>query len=201
MATTATPVQYPFAKSINHITSYPVVSDTLTYAQSFALAQQTLNYSQQALGLLKPLTPLLTKANDIAAPVVTKVDDFADSKLGQVDEKFPFVKKPTAEIADFLVAQKDFATGLAQKEREYIASVFAEELEKAAGANKTGYIPTAKAGVNTGIVISQELLHWITDLVHKKRAEKSGAEKNGTSAPTYAEVAAEGTHNEKQNHY
>jgi hypothetical protein len=187
MATTATPVQYPFSKSINHITSYPVVSDTLTYAQSFALAQQTISYSQSCLGLLKPLSPLLTKANHITAPVVTKVDDFADSKLGQVDEKFPFVKKPTEEIAEFLAAQKDFATGLAQKEREYVLSVFAEELEKTAGENKTGYIPTAKAGVNTGIVISQELLAWITELVQKKRAEKTE-----TPAPTYAEKAAEG---------
>jgi hypothetical protein len=194
MATTATPVQYPFSKSLNHLASYPVVSDTLSYAQSFAVIQQAWNATQKATGLLQPFTPLLEKANHIAAPVVTKVDDFADSKLGQLDEKIPFVKKPTQELADFLAQQKDFATGLAQKEREYVLSVFADELEKAAGENKAGYIPTAKAGVNTGIVISQELIAWIAELVQKRRAEK----KTETPAPTYAENPYETLDSEKK---
>ncbi|RPA80937.1 hypothetical protein BJ508DRAFT_117507 [Ascobolus immersus RN42] len=196
MATTATPVQYPFSKSINHITSYPVVSDTLSYAQTFAIVQQAVTATQRATGLLQPFAPLLEKANNIAAPVVNKVDDFAESKLGQLDEKVPFVKKPTQELADFLSQQKDFATGLAQKEREYVLSVFADELEKAAGDNKTGYIPTAKAGVNTGIVISQELIAWITELVQKRRAESKTT--TDSPAPTYAENPYEALDSEKK---
>lgn len=181
--------QIPFTKVINHLKRFPMVSDSLSAVQQHPLGQRSISFTSTAYDkFLRPLTPYLTKVNQYASPYVSKADEIADQGLVKVEATFPILKEPTENVKSKVTEQLQspkkiagdlYGSGLhlANEKKEYVFKVYQDELAKD-GSN--GYIPAARAGITTSIVVASDGYHWIVDTLGKKApaTEKT----NGTSA-------------------
>jgi len=164
--------QFPFSKSITHLKSFPVVSDSISVIQAHPIGQRSISISTTAYDkFVKPFSPYIVKANDLASPYVAKADDIADHGIGKVEEKFPILKEPTenltGKVTETVLPMKQYAIGLyghglelANQRKEYVANLYHEELTKDGGK---GYLPAAKAGLTTTLVIAADGLQWVVD--------------------------------------
>lgn len=132
----------PFNKVINHLKTFPVVSDSLSAVQQHPLGQRSISITSTAYDrFLKPFTPYFLKVNEYAYPYVTRADDIADQGLGKVEAKFPILKEPTenvkSKVTEQFVSPKKIAgdlygTGLsiANERKDYVFKVYQDELAK-----------------------------------------------------------------------
>lgn len=167
--------QIPFTKVINHLKTFPVVSDSLSAVQQHPLGQRSISITNTAYDkFLKPFTPYFVKVNEYASPYVSKADEFADQGLGKVEATFPILKEPTEnvkiKVTEQLQSPKKIAgnlygTGLslANEKKDYVSRVYRDEL-----AGNNGYIPAAKAGITTSFVIATDGFQWVVDTLSKK---------------------------------
>lgn len=172
--------QIPFTKVINHLKTFPVVSDSLSTIQQHPIGQRSISITSTAYDkFLKPFTPYFVKVNEYASPYVTKADDFADQGLGKVEAKFPILKEPTENVKSKVTEQLQspkkiagdlYGTGLtiANEKKEYVLKVYHDEYAK---EGSEGYIPAAKAGITTSFVVASDGFHWIYDVLGKKAPE------------------------------
>ncbi|KAH0605919.1 uncharacterized protein H6S33_004376 [Morchella sextelata] len=165
-------------KSLDHLASYPIISDSITTFKGYPLGQRSINITHSAYStFIAPFSSYLSKA----APLVNRADDLAESSLGKLEERFPIVKEPTENIKNSVVgypkklAGEAYARGLelANDTKEYVCTVYGEELNRQ-GSGEKGYIPMAKAGVTTGLVVSSDLMSYIASYLGKKSKKANG---------------------------
>ena len=86
---------------INHVTSYPVVNDSIEAYKSHPYGRKSLDLAQDAYTRFgKPLEPYLETPASYVKPYAAKVDELADSGLNHVETRFPIVKEDTQSIVD-----------------------------------------------------------------------------------------------------
>lgn len=91
----------PQSKFLSHITSYPVVNDTIETYKTNPYGKRSLELADGAYARFgKPVEPYLQKPYGYAAPYVQKVDELADSGLSKVETQFPIVKEETSTVVD-----------------------------------------------------------------------------------------------------
>ena len=134
--------QIPFTKVINHLKSFPVVSDSLSAVQSHPLGQRSISFTSTAYDkFLKPFSPYFVRVNEFASPYVTKADDIADQGLVKVEAKFPILKEPTenvkSKVTEQLQSPKKIAGNLydsgltiANEKKDHVLDVYNRELAK-----------------------------------------------------------------------
>ncbi|KAL0636433.1 hypothetical protein Q9L58_004582 [Maublancomyces gigas] len=157
----------PSYKSLDHLASYPIISDSISTFKTYPLGQRSIDITHSAYcTFIAPLSPYLSKA----APYVTRADELAETGLGKIEERFPIVKEPTESIKSTVVDTIGYprrlvgevyvrGSDLAKDTKEYVFSIYGDELARQDSLeNKGGYIPRAKAGVTTGLVVSTELM-------------------------------------------
>jgi len=178
----------PFTKVVNHLKSYPVVSDSLSAVQKHPIGQRSISITSTAYDrFFKPFTPYFIKVNEYASPYVTKADDIADQGLGKVEAKFPILKEPTenvkSKVTEQLQSPKKIAGDLygtsltiANEKKEYVFKVYQDELAK---EGSKGYLPAAKAGLTTTFVVAADSLQWLVDTLSKR--DPVSEKTNGTS--------------------
>jgi len=175
----------PFTKSLTHLKSFPLISDSLHSITSHPLGQRSISISSTAYEkFLRPFIPYLLKANEIASPYVTKADDYADVGLGKVEEKFPILKEPTENVKSRVTEQFGGAGRLVGGGKEYVVGVYKTELEKENGTK--GYLPIAKAGLTATFVITADSIQWLVDqLTSKKAATEANAGEQSEKSGQY----------------
>lgn len=103
-ATEETPItngEMPKSKFLDHLQSYPVVSDSIETFKSYPIGKQSLEIANTAYSKFgKPVEPYLETPYSYAKPYANKADELADSALGHVDSTFPIVKDDTSTIVD-----------------------------------------------------------------------------------------------------
>lgn len=182
-STTANPKpngEVPPYKSLNHLKSYPIVSDSISVFEKHPLGQRSINLSQSCYNtFLAPLTPYLSRA----APYVNRADEFADSNLGKIEKAFPILKEPTDEIKSKVTGTIAYprklvgevylrGTDFAKEQKEYVFRVYEDECSKLGGdQGRNGYIPKAKAGVTTGLVVSSEIMGSLANYLGSKKEQ------------------------------
>lgn len=168
----------PTYKTLDHLVSYPIISDTISTFKTYPLGQRSIDITHSAYcTFIAPLSPYLSKA----APYVTRVDELAETGLGRIEERFPIVKEPTENIKNTVIGTIGYprklvgevyvrGTDIAKDTKEYVFSIYGDELARQDNAqNKGGYIPKAKASVTTGLVVSSELMGAIASYLGNKK--------------------------------
>lgn len=184
--TEAAPV--PFNKVISHLKSFPVISDSISTLQAHPIGQRSISiYSTACDTILKPITPYLVKANEIASPYVSKADDIADQGLGKVEAKFPILKEPTENVKSRVmqipspkkIAGDLYGTGLdfANQKKEYVLSLY--NVERAKDGSQGFILPAAKAGLTTTFVVAQDGFQWIVDHLAYRKESVTDEKANG----------------------
>lgn len=178
----------PSYKSLSHLKSYPIVSDSISVFESHPLGQRSISLSQSCYStFLAPLTPYLSRA----APYVSRADEFADSNLGKIDSYFPILKEPTDEIRSAVVGAVGYPKKLvgevylrgadfAKEGKEYVFKVYEDECSKGGGTD--GVIPKAKATVTTGLVVSSEIMGSLAAYLGNKREEAKAVAQEKTES-------------------
>lgn len=170
----------PSFKSLHHLASYPIISDSISTFKAYPLGQRSIEITHSAYcTFIAPLSPYLSKA----APYVARADELAESGLGKIDERFPIVKQPTENIKNTVVETIGYpkklageaylrGTGFAKETKEYVFTIYDDELSRQGNAESQGrYIPKAKAGVAAGLVVSSELMGAIVSYLGSKKEQ------------------------------
>ena len=93
--------EQPSSKFINHVTSYPVVNDSIETFKQNPYGKKSLEIADGAYQKFgKPVEGYLQTPYSYAKPYVSKADELADSGLGSVESRFPIVKEDTNTVVD-----------------------------------------------------------------------------------------------------
>jgi len=159
----------PTSAFFAHLTSYPVISDSISTFKSNPLGQRALSLSDQGYNAFaKPVLPYLSKPYQYVSPYVAKADSIGDSTLSKLDSKFPVVKKPTGEIIDNAKGYAYFPVSKATEGKEYVFKTYNSEYKKVGGE---GVITSGKAAVTTTLIVSSDALSWLSHFLAAKKAE------------------------------
>jgi len=117
---------------------------------------------------VKPTFPYLQTPASYAKPYIIKADQLGDSLLTKVDERVPIVKSETAELKGTVMQYASWPMKTVETGKDYITSKYAEEYKRFGG---NGYVASGKALISSSLVISSEVLAWVSSFMAAKKAE------------------------------
>ncbi|KAI9696072.1 MAG: hypothetical protein M1836_005903 [Candelina mexicana] len=151
----------PSSAFISHLTSYPVVSDSISTFKSNPYGQKSLDLADHGYATFaKPVIPYLARPYSMVSPYVAKADSLADSSLKKVDQTFPIVKEDTDKIKATAVDTAFFPLRKATEGKDYVLETYNNQYKKCGGR---GLITTGKASVSTSLVVTSDVLAWISN--------------------------------------
>jgi len=179
MSTPLTNGEKPHSKVLSHITSYPVVSDTISTYKSNPYGQKSINLANTAYTKFgSPLLPYFETPYSYVAPYVEKADSLVDSTLSSVDAKFPIVKEDTQKVKSTVLDFAFFPLRLAAGGKEYVFGTFNDEYKKTGGDD--GIVKLAKATISTELKVGHDTLNYIINYWNK--GKEAAAEKKNQVA-------------------
>jgi len=167
----------PSSAFLNHLTSYPVVSDSISAFKTNPYGAKSLDLTTASLHRLQPLLPYLARPYQFVSPYVQKADSLGDATLSSIDARFPAVKKPAGEWYSEGREIVLFPLRKGNEGKEYVLSVFGVEKKK---VGQDGLVSYGKALIGTGLVVSGDAYKWVSEyLAGAKKAPAAGGEKGG----------------------
>ncbi|KAF4169831.1 hypothetical protein CNMCM6936_006067 [Aspergillus lentulus] len=164
---------------LDHLTSYPVVSDSITVLKSNKYAAKSLEYADQGyVRIAKPLLPYLSKPYGYVAPYVAQVDNLGDQGLTKLDSSFPIIKEDTDKIKGTIYDTAFFPVRLAVDVKSHVFETFGSEYKKCGG---DGMVAGSKAAISTSLILSQESLAYISSFLQKKKTQAKEAVNDKTN--------------------
>ncbi|GKZ83182.1 hypothetical protein AnigIFM56816_008268 [Aspergillus niger] len=158
---------------LDHLTSYPVVSDSITVIKTNKYAAKSLEYADQGYSrLAKPFLPYFSKPYGFVAPYVARVDTLGDKGLSKVDETFPFIRDDTTTLKGSIKDGVSFPVRFVYDLKGHVFDTYSSEYKKCGG---DGMVASGKAVITTGLVLSQESLAYISSLLQAKKAQVKDA--------------------------
>lgn len=151
---------------IQHLTSYPLVSDSITTFKSNAYGKKSISLADQGYNqLIAPFIPYAQRPYGYVKPYVEKADSIADGGLSKVDSTFPIVKEDTQKLKGSVLELAYFPLRVAGDSKDYVLSTYSNEYEKCGGR---GYISGGRALITTGLVVTSESLSWLSSFLTQK---------------------------------
>ncbi|PYH41498.1 MAGE-domain-containing protein [Aspergillus saccharolyticus JOP 1030-1] len=175
---------------LQHLTSYPVVADSITVFKTNKYGAKSLEVADQGYSrLAKPLLPYFSKPYGYIAPYVARVDSLGDQGLKKVDETFPVIREDTEKLKETLCDGATFPLRFAGDVKAHVVDTLNSEYKKCGG---DGLMAGSKAVISTSLVLSQESLGYLSSLLQAKKAQVKEAvpenepsdEEHGNPAPT-----------------
>ena len=165
--------------SLQHLTSYPVVSDSISTFKSTAAGQKSINLADNTYKSLAPhILPYAQGPYNYVAPYVAKADSVAADGLIRVDQRFPIVKQETENIKNSVLSLVFLPLRLMAETREYVFKTYGNEYKKCGG---DGYVAGGKAMITTGLVVTSDGLGWLSGFLQAKGQEAKEVAKKKTS--------------------
>ena len=127
---------------------------------------------------VKPTFPYLETPASYAKPYVAKADEIGDKILTKVDEKIPLLKSETDELKGTAKAYIYWPITKSNETRDWVLTTWENEYKKC-GAD--GYVAGGKAVMTTPLILTSDVLQWVSTLVQKKTEEAKEAVKEKTS--------------------
>lgn len=159
----------PHSAFIEHVTKYPVVSDSIGAFKSNPYGQKSIDLTNATYAkFVKPTFPYLEKPASLARPYVAKADEIGDSLLTKFDEKVPIVKSETAEIKSTILDYVRWPVKLANEQKDYVINTYTGEYKKCGG---DGIVAGGKALVSGSFVITSDWLAYFASLLQKGKEE------------------------------
>jgi hypothetical protein len=150
-----------------HLTSYPIVSDSITVFKSNRYGAKSLEIADQGYGIAKPYLPYLSKPYGYVAPYIARADSLGDKGLQRVEVTFPFIKENTDTLKHTIYDSAYFPVRFAGDVKSHIYSTYGDEYKKCG----EGYVASGKAVITTGLILSQESLAFLTSLLQQTKAQ------------------------------
>lgn len=167
----------PSSAFLNHLTSYPVVSDSISAFKTNPYGAKSLDLTTASLHRLEPLLPYLARPYQYVSPYVQKADSLGDATLSSIDARFPAVKKPAGELYNDGREIVLFPLRKGNEGKEYVLGVFGVEKKK---AGQDGLVSYGKALIGTGLVVSGDAYKWVSEyLAGAKKEAVAATEKGG----------------------
>jgi len=156
-----------------HLTSYPVVSDSIETYKRNPYGAKSLVYADSGYThFVKPVLPYAQRPYSIVSPYVTKADSMAAHGLDRVDATFPLLTKDTATIKDTAWSYALFPLHKADETRSYVLGTWGQHY-KSYGGN--GVVAGGRALVTTGLTVSSDLLAAVTSFLGQKKTQAETA--------------------------
>ncbi|KAJ4159910.1 uncharacterized protein LMH87_007847 [Akanthomyces muscarius] len=163
----------PQSAFIQHLLNYPVISDSVNTVSSTVhsnpYAQRSLQLGDSAYKTFAaPILPYFAKPYQFVSPYVQRADSLGEQTLTRIDERFPIVKKPTAELYSDAKALVFLPYNKGLEGRDHVFDVYSAEAKK---QSEKGYLGQGKAAVATIFQVSNETLALASSYVAVKKAE------------------------------
>lgn len=174
-----------------HLTSYPVVSDSINTFKSNPYGQKSIDIADASYNqFVKPVLPYAQRPYGYVAPYVAKADQVASSGLSKVDETFPIVKEDTQKIKSTVFDYALYPFKLAAESRDYVFKTYGSEYKKCGG---DGLISGGKAMITTSLVVTSDSLAWLSSFLGQKKEQSKDVmqEKSGQANAYMQEKAGQ----------
>lgn len=159
----------PHSATIDHITNYPVVSDTISTFQKNPYGQKSIDLTNSAYAtFVKPTIPYLEKPASYVKPYVAKVDELGDAALSKFDERVPILKSETEDIKGTIIDYVNWPLKTAGEQRDYLLKTYNDEYKKCGG---DGVVAGGKALVTGSFIVTSDWLHYFASLLQKGKEE------------------------------
>jgi len=163
----------PYSQFVAHLTSYPLISDSISTYKTNPYGAKTISifhsaYSTAYSNIYAPFSPYLKTPYSMVAPYLQKADSLGDSGLSSLESRFPIVKEPTASIQDKVVGVAGLPLKYAKDGKEYVFKTYGDEYEKSQG---NGIVKQAKAIVGTEIRVTGDMIKGIADFLGKVKSQ------------------------------
>ncbi|KAL9107444.1 MAG: hypothetical protein Q9227_007641 [Pyrenula ochraceoflavens] len=171
------------SKTLEHLTSYPVVSDTITGFKNNPYGRKSLDLGTNSYQkFVKPMTPYLIKPYSFVAPYVAKADSIGDAGLSKVDNRVPILKEDTKTIQNTIYGYAYFPLNVAGAGKSYVYNTYDDQYKKVSGE---GYVKHARALISTGLYVASDTFEYIAQWYSgvKKEAKEITKEKTETAGP------------------
>ncbi|RAK98983.1 putative pathogenesis associated protein Cap20 [Aspergillus ibericus CBS 121593] len=154
---------------LDHLTSYPIVSDSIHSFKTNKYGAKSLEYADQGYTrLAKPFLPYFSKPYGYVAPYVAQADTLGDKGLSKVDSTFPFIKEDTDTLKGTIRDGVSFPVRFVYDLKGHVYDTYGSEYKKCGG---DGMVASGKAIITTSLVLSQESLAYISSLLQAKKAQ------------------------------
>ncbi|EEQ84373.1 pathogenesis associated protein Cap20 [Blastomyces dermatitidis ER-3] len=161
----------PSSQFLHHLSTLPVVSDSLTYFKNHPYGQKSLQLADQGYAnYAKPVLPFFSKPYTYVRPYVAKADSLGDEGLKRVEDRFPIVTKDTETIKGTLKGYIHLPLRVVEEGKNHVLQVYSSEYKNCGGGD--GYVTVGKAVITTGLTITSESLAWLRSYITK--AEEKG---------------------------
>lgn len=102
------------------------------------------------------------------APYVSKADELGDKSLSKIDERVPIVKSETKEIKATAIGIAHWPVEQLGCTRDYVFRTYGQEYKKCGG---DGLVAGSKAAITSSLVISADVLNWVSAFLKTKKDE------------------------------
>ena len=154
---------------IQHLASYPVISDSISTFKSNPYGKKSISLADQGYHqIIAPFIPYAQRPYGYVKPYVEKADSIADDGLAKVDSTFPIVKEDTQKIKNSVLSLAFLPLRLAGSSKDYVLSTYSGEYKKCGG---DGYIPAGKAVITTSMVVGSDSFSWLHSVLYKKKQQ------------------------------
>jgi len=175
----------PASQFLSHLTSYPVVSDSINMYKSNPYGAKTIDLTQQLLqtynNSVNPrIAPLLRTPYSLVAPYLARADSLGDSGLTNLENRFPIVREPTQDLRSKLVDTAVWPFALANQSKDYVLGTYNEECQKASD-KPDGLVKKAQAVLRTEIRLTAEVLTFVRSMLQQRKKEANAAIKEKVS--------------------
>ncbi|KAI9810162.1 MAG: hypothetical protein M1826_003748 [Phylliscum demangeonii] len=170
MSTPTVNGEKPSSAFLSHLTSIPVVHDSIVTFKGNALGQMSIGLADQSYqALAKPLLPYLARPYQYVSPYVHRADSLADSGLRKVEETFPVVRSPTDTLTRSLLHTVFLPARVAFESKDYVFKTYDDQYRSIHGGD--GLVKAGKAVVTTGFVVTSDSLTWLSAFLAAKKEQ------------------------------
>lgn len=154
---------------IKHLTSYPVISDSITRFKSNHYGAKSIEYADQGYNrLAKPFLPYLSTPYTYVAPYIARADSLGDQGLSKIDSRFPIIREDTQKIRGTIYNTAGYPVRFADEVKHHLFDIYGSEYKKCGG---DGLVASGKAVITTSLVLSQESLAWVSAWLQSAKEE------------------------------
>lgn len=169
----------PHSAFFSHLSSYPLVSDSITTIKENSYGAKSIDLTNAGYAkFVKPTFPYLQTPASYAKPYMAKADELGDKFLTKFDEKVPIVKSETKEIKGTIFSYVNWPLEKASSTKDWAFSTYSEEYKKCGGE---GYVASGKAVVTTSLILSSDVLKWVSSFLQTKKEEAKEVVQEKTS--------------------
>ncbi|CDM35075.1 unnamed protein product [Penicillium roqueforti FM164] len=158
-----------YSQFLDHLTSYPIISDSISYYKGNPYGAKSLEFADQGYTrLAKPVLPYFSTPYSYVAPYIARADSLGDKGLTKIDTRFPIFKEDTQKLRGSIYNSASLPVRVAGDVKHHVFDVYGSEYKKCGG---DGVFASGKAVVTTSLVLSQESLAWVSTFLQSKKEE------------------------------